>query len=335
MTGYFDVANERFTCGNCQWSGTGVELSLGELFAEIVEYDCLQCGERVTFAASPTREEALAAAQTGNEAAATALAQFDQQDRRWQRLLETRARVIREPPELAEAAIHCGLDIEERAGDDTWLVLVANGYELHRELAVFESTEPAHRLLAVMRERYGDRLRSFNYEPALQNLGGDRLGSAKELEEMVSGLPGGGALRQRDPSVVFSPSVNALPNLVEGASEDADVSQSETGRPTLILVDIKDEDGSMWRAVTITDDGGLAIVGHDLGHGVERTLGFSEYEFERRLSPAEVTTLRELLAVSDGDLLAAVRSRFPTTGDLESFVTENGIAGEFWNSIGD
>lgn len=92
----------------------------------------------------------------------------------------------------------------------------------------------------------------------------------------------------------------------------------------------------MWRAVTLTDDGGVAILGHDLGRGVERIFGCREYEFERRLSAAEVSTLRKLLAVArDGDLLAAIGTRFQSTDELETFAEENGIAGEFWNRIGD
>jgi hypothetical protein len=185
---YYDVPKTRFTCGNCQWSGTGVELAQGEVFAEIVEYDCPQCGERVTFAAFPSREETAAAAQSGNDEAARALPSFDERDRRWERVLETQGSAVLDPPELAEGDVYCALKLE-RGGDDTWLVLMANGQDLHRELAVFESTEPARRLLAVMRERYGDRLRSFDYQPALVYLGGDRLGAVGVLENLVSDLP--------------------------------------------------------------------------------------------------------------------------------------------------
>jgi len=103
----------------------------------------------------------------------------------------------------------------------------------------------------------------------------------------------------------------------------------------LVLTDVNDADGTMWRAVALTDDGGLAILGHDLGPAVE-VLGGSEYEFERRLCAAEVTTLRELLTVPpEGDLLAAIGDRFASTRDLEAFAKDHGIAGEFWSRIGD
>jgi len=54
---------------------------------------------------------------------------------------------------------------------------------------------------------------------------------------------------------------------------------------TLVLTDVRDDRGTMWRAVTLTQDGGLAILGHDLGQGVEQIWGCSEYEFERGSAP--------------------------------------------------
>ena len=66
------------------------------------------------------------------------------------------------------------------------------------------------------------------------------------------------------------------------------------------------------RAVTLTEDGGLAIQGHDLGRGVKASFGCSESEFERRLSAQGAEALRELLAVPSGvDRLAAIAGRFP------------------------
>nr|WRX71492.1 Sel1-like repeat protein [Actinomycetes bacterium] len=188
MTRYHEVPTTWFTCRSCDWAGPGALLAQGEVFAEIVEYDCPRCSEKVTFAAFPTREETAVAAQSGNDEAARALPVFDERDGRWERVLETRGSVVLDPPELAEGGVYCALKLDE-GGDDTWLVLVANGKDLHRELAVFESTEPARRLLAVMRQRYGDRLRSFDYQPALVYLGGDRLGAVAELDDLVNDLP--------------------------------------------------------------------------------------------------------------------------------------------------
>lgn len=101
-------------------------------------------------------------------------------------------------------------------------------------------------------------------------------------------------------------------------------------------MDVSDEDGTMYRAVSLTDDGGLAIEGQDLGRGVERVFGCNEYEFVRRLSADDTNQLRSLLGVPiDGDLLAAIAGRFASTRDLEAFAGDHGISGKFWNRIGD
>lgn len=123
---------------------------------------------------------------------------------------------------------------------------------------------------------------------------------------------------------------------VGGSVQTGLVNEPKEQLQTLVLTDVRDDRGTMWRAVTLTEDGGLAILGQDLGQGVEQFWGCREYEFERRLSAAEVTTLRELLTVpAGGDLLAAIGERFPSTSDLERFAEDHGIVGEFWSRIGD
>jgi hypothetical protein len=47
------------------------------------------------------------------------------------------------PAELGRGDTRCVLELD----GDTWIVLLANGVELRRELAAYEDTEPAHRLL--------------------------------------------------------------------------------------------------------------------------------------------------------------------------------------------
>lgn len=105
---------------------------------------------------------------------------------------------------------------------------------------------------------------------------------------------------------------------------------------TVVLTDTRDDDGTVWRAVTLTGDGGLALRGHDLGRGVERVFGASEYEFERRLSAQETHDLRALLDVpGGGDVLSVIAERFPGSLGFEDFMLQNGIEGSFWNRIGD
>jgi hypothetical protein len=105
---------------------------------------------------------------------------------------------------------------------------------------------------------------------------------------------------------------------------------------TLVLTDERDEDGTRWRAVKLLDDGKLAVVGHDLGPGVQRFFGCREYEFQRTLVDEDVAHLRALLGVSpDDDLLAAVARTFADTTELEAFLVDNHIPGTLWNRLGD
>ncbi len=106
----------------------------------------------------------------------------------------------------------------------------------------------------------------------------------------------------------------------------------------LVLADLSDEDGTLWRAITV-DEGSFILSGHDTGPGVERILGCREYEFERTLSPEETTQLRNLLGVPEGapdvDLLTSVADRFDSTDELDAFLEEHGIDGSFWSQLGE
>ncbi|HWJ80603.1 MAG TPA: hypothetical protein VNS55_00080 [Nocardioides sp.] len=105
-------------------------------------------------------------------------------------------------------------------------------------------------------------------------------------------------------------------------------------RTTLVLRDLRDGDGLSRRTVTLTAEGGLEIAGHDIDHGADAVYG--EYEFERRVSPADTFAVRELVGVApDGDLLTAIETRFDSTIDLEVFLAQHGVKSEFWSRVGD
>lgn len=107
-------------------------------------------------------------------------------------------------------------------------------------------------------------------------------------------------------------------------------------RTTLILADVSSEDGTRWEAVHLTGTDELVIEGHDLGPGVARFFGCSEYEFQRSLSTRETAVLRGLLSITtDSDLLATVGDRFGSVSDLETFLKKHDIEGVFWSRIGD
>jgi hypothetical protein len=114
------------------------------------------------------------------------------------------------------------------------------------------------------------------------------------------------------------------------------MSTSKERRTRLVLTSVRDERGTMWRAVELTDGGGLAILGQDLGSGVEDVFGYGEYEFKRGLSATAVSSLRALLGLAeDAELLAAIEDRFKTTIELEAFIEKYDIPSELWSRVGD
>jgi hypothetical protein len=106
-------------------------------------------------------------------------------------------------------------------------------------------------------------------------------------------------------------------------------------RQTLVMTSTHDEDGLVHRAVHLEPDGSLAIVGHDIGPGVERILGLEEYEFRRSLAPEQTEQLRDLLDARGADLLAVIEQRFANTAELERFIAEHDLSGSFWNWMTD
>lgn len=108
---------------------------------------------------------------------------------------------------------------------------------------------------------------------------------------------------------------------------------SEGDQPTssiLVLADTADDDGTMWRAIVLYADDCLAIQGYDTGAGVQRAHGADDYEFARELSPGETDRLRGLLGIGGGnDLLAALGKRFATAAEIEEFLVDRGIPGDF------
>lgn len=162
---------------------------------------------------------------------------------------------------------------------------------------------------------------------------------------MVSPLRSSGCLkhptmvRRSTSSTARSPGCGAGPaSWISAGGENGRVQDELNSRDVLVLVDHADADGTLWRAITV-DEGSLILSGHDTGPGVERILGCREYEFERALTPAETSRLRDLLGVAATaavpTLLHAVADRFSSVDEFEAFLEEHGIAGAFWSQLGE
>lgn len=179
---FFDRHTTVVRCPRCDWEGTAESATRGESFRELYEADCPTCDGRVAIISYPTGDEVRAAAATGDAEGKEMLAQMEERERWWERVVESRKSPVVLPPSAADGPVDAVLSIVGE--DDVWLVLKLNGEEAHRELAVFESTEPAERLLDEMCSLLGDRLRKVDYLSATVYLYGDRHRSVDELKNL-------------------------------------------------------------------------------------------------------------------------------------------------------
>ena len=187
--GYYDRLTREFACGECGWSGLGSGLRQGELYRQVVEFDCPSCGAKVTHFAFPSREELEDAAARGIEEAQRDLQIARRRDDRWKRVLDSRTGPIADYPGPASESIRARIVQVEDDDGESWFVLYLNNVDVHRELAAYEDVEPAKRLLSALRDRYGARLRSFDYHGAEYYLSGDSAFLGSSLRRMVEDLP--------------------------------------------------------------------------------------------------------------------------------------------------
>ena len=163
-------------CPSCGWSGTGAEAA-HEHFAEVMEVLCRRCDHKFGLVRiAPSEEETRAAAAAGNPEAqahlktleyiAVARAQLEESKRGRDSL-----------PDLEGEAI--GFRFSTAGGDDwmnpTWLVLKADGQEIHRERSGFEHWEAILEISDIVRDRYGSRVAWIDPGEAGEALLGDDL----------------------------------------------------------------------------------------------------------------------------------------------------------------
>ena len=103
----------------------------------------------------------------------------------------------------------------------------------------------------------------------------------------------------------------------------------------LVVEQRNDADGLLVRRLHWYADGSLAVEGHDIGAGVERFFGNSEYEFWRRYSPDEARSILESVDLPGLEPLTEISQHFASTHALEEHAKALGIEGAFWSRVGD
>ena len=193
---YYDDWQRRQLLCTCGWSGVP-EQSTADYDSEyLTEYDCPQCQRSLLLVSYPTADQVKEAAAGGHAAAIKQLAVVEWRKRYAEAVAASRLQDAAGLAEVSGDSIDVVFELLERTDDVTEIVMSANGHVLHRELVYYESLEPLERLVPLLRQRYGNRLRSIDTTGANLYFLGDR---SKSIEEMDAIL---GPLQQRTPPTV-------------------------------------------------------------------------------------------------------------------------------------
>ena len=180
---YYKFHQGRSKC-ECGWSGPNSELSV-EGFSELFEICCPTCEKKFGIVSYPTVALTEKYAALGNVEALNDLDGIRSQRDFSKRTTESQITEISQLLNLQEQEIRSSLDLLEGDDKHTWLVILANGQEIGRELCFWESIEPAYRLKDLLQKKFGKNLVAFDPMPAYLYLCGDRSSLYSELQRLA------------------------------------------------------------------------------------------------------------------------------------------------------
>lgn len=169
--------------GGCGWRGLGKETET-ELFDELFKFFCPKCRIGIGLVEYPFEFETRDAAGQGNPEAIRELAGIERGKIQAEKILGSQINQINELNDISDQFI----DIELWLDGDGWetnLVIAGNGTELGRELCFFESIEPVERLLPLLKEKFGNRLKTIKWERAELYLCGDKSSLGGQIFNLI------------------------------------------------------------------------------------------------------------------------------------------------------
>lgn len=177
----YEFKRSTVSCPACGWSGAGSETALGELFDQLWEFHCPSCGEELGICSFPTLEQSRANWDSLSEDERRHIEAIEQFQTSLQ---ESSLKAAEELPGLDSDAIvvDWALEKTEQAIDD-WTVLRFGERELWREPAVYEGAARFEKVVSILKEKYGLRLRDVVPSAASEiYLYGDRMSSVADVE---------------------------------------------------------------------------------------------------------------------------------------------------------
>lgn len=170
VTTFVEWESREYACRNCNWTGTGAEAAC-EYFYRLHEVNCPVDGSRIVVIGEPTDDQIREAAAAGHPWAQRELKNVEMNEAKERDRLAASLQSTEQLPELEGEA----LDFVLRSVSEQWFELWCGDEILFTEPAAWETAEPVQRIGALLRDKYGERARSFDVEPAMEILMGERM----------------------------------------------------------------------------------------------------------------------------------------------------------------
>jgi hypothetical protein len=157
MTAYYSDWQELpYTCPECAWSGLGKACKQGQMFRELFELCCPNCGEKLGIVLFPTVEESRQNWDKVSEADKRAVETIEFRQR------DFANRGLKSPdqlPDLEGDDLILVWDVEHFDGGD--LMIKYGERVIWRETGFYECYKRFEAMTALLKQKYGDRLQDL------------------------------------------------------------------------------------------------------------------------------------------------------------------------------
>lgn len=172
---YGDWKTSQYQCAKCAWVGQGNALAVGELFAELAEFDCPACGEAMLLVSHPTLAESRANWEKLDDAERHHIEMIERFEERFQR---EKLHDTVQLPDISVSTFVLSWDFAKDAASDLRTVIKLGDDVIFSEPAVYEGYERFAEVARILKSKYGSRLTDLvPTEQSHLYLYGDRLSS--------------------------------------------------------------------------------------------------------------------------------------------------------------
>jgi hypothetical protein len=172
---YYQHRQQTWTCNQCEWTGPGSALEVGEVFEALHELDCPQCHTCMGCVAHPTLKEARANWEKVPEHDKRQVKYIEKMIEEFDRLC------LKSPEQLPEIASDDFVLVWDAEGGNT--VIKHKGQAVFAEPIRYQDFERYEDVVGILKVRYGDSLKGVHPTPAAyENLCGDSITAGGRLK---------------------------------------------------------------------------------------------------------------------------------------------------------